>query len=62
MGLSGRYFLVHTVAAAAIASAFALGAAQAQDKNYVMKISLPTINDPSHQFAKNYAAAIERDS
>jgi TRAP-type C4-dicarboxylate transport system substrate-binding protein len=62
MGLSGRYFLVHTVAAAAIASTFALGAAQAQDKNYVMKISLPTINDPSHQFAKNYAAAIERDS
>jgi TRAP-type C4-dicarboxylate transport system substrate-binding protein len=27
-----------------------------------MKITLPTINDPSHQFAKNYAAAIERES
>jgi TRAP-type transport system periplasmic protein len=39
-----------------------LGAAQTQDKTYVMKISLPAINDPSHLFAKNYAAAIERDS
>jgi TRAP-type C4-dicarboxylate transport system substrate-binding protein len=27
-----------------------------------MKISLPAINDPSHLFARNYAAAIERDS
>jgi TRAP-type transport system periplasmic protein len=36
--------------------------AQAQDKSFVMKISLPTINDPSHQFAKNFAATIEKDS
>ena len=34
----------------------------ADDKTFVMKISLPTLNDPTHQFAKNYAAAIERDS
>jgi TRAP-type transport system periplasmic protein len=39
-----------------------LGAALAQDKTYLMKISLPTLNDPSHVFAKNYAAAIEKDS
>ena len=39
-----------------------LGAAQAQDKIYTMKISLPTLNDPSYFFAKNYAAALEKDS
>jgi TRAP-type C4-dicarboxylate transport system substrate-binding protein len=38
------------------------GAAQAQDKTYVMKFTLPTLNDPSHMFAKSYAAALERDS
>ena len=40
----------------------ALGAASAQDKTYTMKISLPTLNDPSYVFAKAYAAAIEKDS
>ena len=40
----------------------ALGTALAQDKAYSMKITLPTLNDPSFVFAKNYAAAIERDS
>jgi TRAP-type C4-dicarboxylate transport system substrate-binding protein len=43
--------------------AFTSGVARAaDDKTYVMKISLPTLNDPTHQFAKNYAAALERDS
>jgi TRAP-type transport system periplasmic protein len=41
-------------------------AAFAQDKapqqTYVMKITLPTINEAQHQLAKNYAAAVERDS
>ncbi len=45
---------------------FALGlmpeAAQAQNTPYVMKITLPTLNDTLHQVAKNYAAAVERDS
>ena len=27
-----------------------------------MKITLPTLNDPSYLFAKNYAAALEKDS
>lgn len=44
------------------ASALTLGAARAQDKNYVMKISGPTINDTPHLFMKNYAAAVQRDS
>ena len=52
--------------ALALASTLALGAARAQDKApdkvYVMKFTLPTLNDPSHLFAKNYAAALEKDS
>jgi TRAP-type C4-dicarboxylate transport system substrate-binding protein len=43
--------------------AFMSGVARAaDDKTYVMKITLPTLNDSTHQFAKNYAAALERDS
>jgi TRAP-type transport system periplasmic protein len=45
-----------------LASALTLGAAQAQEKTYTMKMSLPTLNDPSYVFAKNYAAALEKDS
>ena len=37
-------------------------AAAADDKPYVMKISLATVDDPLHEFAKDYAAAIEKDS
>jgi TRAP-type C4-dicarboxylate transport system substrate-binding protein len=32
------------------------------DKPYVMKISLATLNDGLHQFAKDYAATLEKDS
>src|SRR5271169_5116449 len=39
-----------------------LNAARAEDNGYVMKITLPTINEGQHLFAKNYAAAVERDS
>src|SRR5579862_3050518 len=39
-----------------------LSAASAQDKTYTMKITLPTLNDPSYFFAKTYAAALEKDS
>jgi TRAP-type C4-dicarboxylate transport system substrate-binding protein len=39
-----------------------LGARAADDKPYVMKISLATLNDVPHQYAKDLAAAIERDS
>jgi TRAP-type C4-dicarboxylate transport system substrate-binding protein len=46
--------------------ALPLGAAQAQDKpqdkTYVMKITLPTINDAPHQAAKDFAAMVEKDS
>jgi len=42
--------------------ALTLGAARAEDKSYVMKISGPTINDAPHLFMKNLAAAVEKDS
>ena len=45
-----------------LALALTLGMAQAQDKTYVMNISTVTLNDALHQFTKNYAAAVERDS
>jgi TRAP-type C4-dicarboxylate transport system substrate-binding protein len=51
-----------TAGAAALALTLSLGAASAQDKIYTMKISLPTLNDPSYFFAKSYAAALEKDS
>jgi TRAP-type transport system periplasmic protein len=48
--------------ATCILSAVAAAGAQAEDKTYVMKISTPTLNDAPHQFAKNFGAAVERDS
>jgi TRAP-type transport system periplasmic protein len=35
---------------------------QTQGQTYVMKITLPTLNDTIHQVAKNYAAAVAKDS
>ena len=37
-------------------------APQTQDKTYLMKISTPTINAAPDRFARNYAAALEKDS
>ncbi|MGO8921412.1 MAG: TRAP transporter substrate-binding protein [Xanthobacteraceae bacterium] len=45
-----------------LSSVLTVGAARAQDKTYVMKVTLPTINDAPHQFAKDFAAAVEKDS
>jgi TRAP-type transport system periplasmic protein len=55
---------VRTGAAAAVwlSLALTLGVARAQDKTYVMKVTLPTLNDTVHQTAKNFAAAVEQDS
>jgi TRAP-type C4-dicarboxylate transport system substrate-binding protein len=54
----------------ALGLVLSLGAAAAQDKAqeknqekiYVMKVTTPTLNDGPHQLAKNFAAAVERDS
>ena len=55
-----------SVRTAIVAAAFVLslgaGAAQAQDKTYVMKVTLPTINDAPHQAAKDFAALVEKNS
>jgi TRAP-type C4-dicarboxylate transport system substrate-binding protein len=54
--------------AAAVGGAFMLSLAMtldapaADDKTYVMKIALATLDDALHQYAKNYAAAVEKDS
>jgi TRAP-type transport system periplasmic protein len=45
-----------------LATLLSLGSALAQDKTYTMKISLATINDQIHAFAKNFAAALEKNS
>ncbi len=53
-----------------LASLLTLSPANAQDKapdktpdkTWTMKFTLPTLNDPSFFFTKNYAAAIEKDS
>jgi TRAP-type C4-dicarboxylate transport system substrate-binding protein len=65
MSLSGRGFAARAGAAAGavvLSSALTLGAAQAQDKTFVMKITLATIGDSLHEFSKRYAAAVEKDS
>ncbi len=65
MNLVKRKFVTRPAAAAGtivLSFMLALGAALAQDKTYTMKITLPTLNDPSYFYAKDYAAAIERDS
>ena len=49
-------------AAAFVLSLAVSSAAQADDKSYVMKITLATVDDALHQYAKDYAAAVERDS
>jgi TRAP-type C4-dicarboxylate transport system substrate-binding protein len=44
------------------AAAVMVGAAHAQEKTYLMKITFPTLNDSLHQFAKDYAAAVAKES
>ncbi|MGA7486167.1 MAG: TRAP transporter substrate-binding protein [Xanthobacteraceae bacterium] len=64
MHLSRRAIGIPAVlAAGAFALSLSLGAARAgEQKTYVMKISLPTLNDTVHQVAKNLAAAVEKES
>src|SRR6202046_1353650 len=57
--LSTAFALAAFVMVAALATATP---ARADDKPIVMKIALATLDDVLHQYAKNYAAAIERDS
>jgi len=45
---------------AACILAVMLSPARAEDKSYVMKFTLPTVNEAQHQSAENYAAAAKR--
>ena len=45
-----------------LALALTIGAARAQDKTYVMKITAPTLNASPDTYAKAYAAAVEKAS
>ncbi len=65
MNFIARKVFTRAVAAAGallVMLALTLGAARAQDKTYVMKISLAALNEALHQFAKDYAALIDKDS
>jgi hypothetical protein len=42
--------------------AVTLGAPAADSNTFVMKIAFATLDDVLHQYAKNYAAAVEKDS
>jgi len=53
---------VGAVGVSILTLALTFGAAQAQDKTFVMKVTLPTINDAPHQAAKDFAALVEKDS
>jgi TRAP-type transport system periplasmic protein len=59
-----RWLLISWKVAAAfvVISSLTVVVARADDKTYVMKFTLPTVNEAQHQLAKNYAAAVERDS
>jgi TRAP-type C4-dicarboxylate transport system substrate-binding protein len=53
---------IAAIGALGVALALQLGAAQAQDKTYEMKISTPTINDTPDTYARNFLEAVEKDS
>jgi TRAP-type transport system periplasmic protein len=62
MSISGRKAAARLFMTALLILLGASPDARATDKPYVMKISLATLNDALHQFAKDYAAAVEKDS
>jgi TRAP-type transport system periplasmic protein len=53
---------IMTAGACALAAALSLDVAHAQDKQYVMKISAPTIHATPDTYGNDLAAAIEKDS
>jgi len=53
---------VSGIAALVLPLALTFGAAQAQEKTYVMKIGTPTVNDTPEEFSRGFAAMVEKDS
>jgi len=65
MRFTGRAIAARTAAATAtciVSAALAVSAAQAQTTPYVMKITTPTIHAAPDLYARNLAAAVEKDS
>jgi len=62
MFIAAHKFKAHAGAAALLLTLALPSAAAAADRPVVMKISLATMDDVLHQFAVNYAAAVEKDS
>jgi len=63
MFVSGGKVLTRACAAAFVLSlVLSSSASAADDRTYVMKITLATVDDALHEFARNYAAAVEKDS
>lgn len=62
MSVTGGTGAARIGAAVLMCMALLAPAARAADKTYVMKIALATVNDALHQYANEYAAAIEKDS
>ena len=62
MNLTNILMRAGAAAALAFSCTLTLGTAWGADQQYVMKITLPTINENVHQFAKNLAARVEKDS
>jgi TRAP-type C4-dicarboxylate transport system substrate-binding protein len=61
--IAGRKVATRAFAIALILSfAATFGARAADDKTFVMKIALATVGDVLHEYAKAYAAAVEKDS
>jgi TRAP-type transport system periplasmic protein len=61
MVITTRTALISNVGAFVLLAA-TFGAHAVDNKNYVMKISTATVGEAQHQFAKDYAAAVEKDS
>lgn len=62
MVLTARRSAALAWAIAGVLLAATFTARAADDKPYVMKISIATVGEVQHQFAKEYAAAVARDS
>ena len=59
---TARKLLPALVVGAVVAQLLSAAGARADDKPIVMKIALVTLDDSLHQYAQNYAAAIEKAS
>jgi TRAP-type transport system periplasmic protein len=59
---SGLRTLIAVGGTCALSGALICGTAQAQTQTYVMKITTPTIHAALDQYARNFAAAVEKDS